>query len=137
MLFRVRRVHHRHFMDTAKQLRAAKHTLAYLRLLPRTHQDQRLFHMSMNVFAAARDLDSALAAIDLAKRNKVLVDERLLTQLMKGATIARAPLSHLGPQCAQRAHGQQHLDALCWRLARMACLDLPMSCAQSSELMPC
>lgn len=86
-------------MDSACKFKAGRSVLEYLRILPVDKHDARLYTMAFSALAAARDLDSATAALDLAKRQGVLVDKHLLTAFMKGAP--RPPLP-LRMQCGQR-----------------------------------
>lgn len=78
------RVTHGRFLDMARQYKASRPVLEYLRILPVNKHDARLYTMAFTALAAARDLEAATAALDLAKLNGVQADKHLLTSFMKG-----------------------------------------------------
>ena len=87
-------------MDSACKFKAGRSVLEYLRTLPVDKHDARLYTMAFSALAAARDLDSATAALDLAKRQGVLVDKHLLTAFMKGAPRPPACACSAGSACS-------------------------------------
>lgn len=94
------RVTHGRFMDSARKFKAGRPVLEYLRTLPVDKHDARLYTMAFSALAAARDLDSATAALDLAKRQDMLIDKHLLTAFMKGASRPPACTCSAGSACS-------------------------------------
>ena len=71
-------------MRYAEAYKAPKHALAFLHTLPKRFHTLATFNMVLQVCAAANDLETATAAIELVKKLRLRMDTKLLTSYING-----------------------------------------------------
>ncbi len=85
------RLWHKEFLRAAADLKASKHALHYVQLLPARYTDARVYNMVVTACVAARDLPAALEAAEHLRASGRQLDTILYTNLITGADGSACP----------------------------------------------
>ena len=102
------RLWHKEFLRAAADLKASKHALHYVQLLPTRFTDARVYNMVVTACIAARDLPAALEAAEHLRASGRQLDTILYTNLITGVSLfslacnCMTIFSHMSVACILR-----------------------------------